>query len=100
MTDFRVTCAEGRFAANFTRLGFHPGFSLTYTLPRLLGQQRANLLFYPGRRIGGADALAWGSADRLAPHADARKRPLDLAPEIAGSAPPPLTSTAQPPGRR
>ena len=24
--DFRVTCPEARFAANFTKLGFHPGF--------------------------------------------------------------------------
>ena len=31
MADFRVTCPEGRFSANFTRLGFHPGFGLTAT---------------------------------------------------------------------
>ena len=31
--DFRVTCPEARFSANFTRLGFHPGFGLTVTLP-------------------------------------------------------------------
>ena len=24
--DLRVTCPEARFCANFTRLGFHPGF--------------------------------------------------------------------------
>ena len=33
VADFRVTCAEARFSANFTRLGFHPGFGLTVTLP-------------------------------------------------------------------
>ena len=27
--DFRVACPETRFCANFTRLGFHPGFGLT-----------------------------------------------------------------------
>ena len=27
--DLRVTCPEARFCANFTRLGFHPGFGLT-----------------------------------------------------------------------
>ena len=32
VADFRVTCAEARFCANFTRLGFHPGFGLTVTL--------------------------------------------------------------------
>ena len=67
MPDFRVACAEARFAANFTRLGFHPGFSLTYTLPRLIGQQKANLMFYTGRRIGGEQAVEWGMADVLVP---------------------------------
>lgn len=31
--DFRVTCPEARFSANFNRLGFHPGFGLSATLP-------------------------------------------------------------------
>ena len=44
--DFRVTCPEGRFSANFTRLGFHPGFGLTTTLPEIIGPQRAALMFY------------------------------------------------------
>src|SRR5205814_5982401 len=38
--DFRVTCTEARFSANFNRLGFHPGFGLTATLPRLVGAQQ------------------------------------------------------------
>ncbi len=37
MADFRVACPEARFSTNFTRLGFHPGFGLTATLPRLIG---------------------------------------------------------------
>jgi enoyl-CoA hydratase/carnithine racemase len=95
MADFRVTCSEGRFAANFTRLGFHPGFSLTYTLPRLVGQQKANLLFYTGRRIDGAQAVEWGLADVLVPLADVRKAAMDLAKEIADSAPLALLSTRE-----
>ena len=51
--DFRVTCAEARFAANFTRLGFHPGFGLTVTLPELIGRNNADLMFYTSRRITG-----------------------------------------------
>ena len=31
VADLRVTCAEARFSANFTRLGFHPGYGLTGT---------------------------------------------------------------------
>src|SRR6201996_8944735 len=49
MADFRVTCPEARFSVNFTRLGFHPGFGLTCTLPRLIGLQKASWLMYSGR---------------------------------------------------
>ena len=65
VADFRIAAPEARFSANFVKLGFHPGFSLTYTLPRLIGQQKANLMFYTGRRIGGEEAVAWGMADVL-----------------------------------
>jgi enoyl-CoA hydratase/carnithine racemase len=95
MTDFRVTCPEARFSANFTRLGFHPGFALTYTLPRLVGQQHANLMFYTGRRVGGEEAHAWGLADVLVPLAEVRKAALDLAKEIADSAPLALLGTRE-----
>jgi enoyl-CoA hydratase/carnithine racemase len=95
MTDFRVTCAEARFAANFTRLGFHPGFALTYTLPRLVGQQKANLMFYTGRRIGGEQAVDWGMADVLVPLADVRKEAMKLANEIAESSPLAVLSTRE-----
>lgn len=86
-TDFRVTCSEARFSANFNRLGFHPGFSLTYTLPRLVGQQKANLLFYTGRRVTGDEAVAMGMADVLVPLAEVRAAATALATEIAQSAP-------------
>jgi enoyl-CoA hydratase/carnithine racemase len=84
--DFRVACSEARFSANFNRLGFHPGFALTYTLPRLVGQQKANLLFYTGRRVTGDEAVAMGLADVLAPLAEVRDAARALATEIAQSA--------------
>ncbi len=58
MADFRVAAPEARFSANFVKLSFHPGFGLTHTLPRLIGQQRANLMFLTGRRIKAEEALA------------------------------------------
>lgn len=91
--DFRVTCAEAKFAANFTRLGLHPGFGLTYTLPQLIGQQHANLMFFTGRRIGGEQALEWGLADVLTAREQVRDAALVLAQEIAESAPLALVST-------
>lgn len=94
-TDFRVTCPEARFSANFNRLGFHPGFSLTYTLPRLVGQQRATLLFYTGRWVNGEEAVAMGLADVLVPQAEVRTAATALATEIAQSAPLAVQSTRE-----
>jgi enoyl-CoA hydratase/carnithine racemase len=85
--DFRITCKEARFSANFTRLGFHPGFGLSFTLPRLIGEQKAALLFYTGRRINGEEAVAIGLADEIVEHAQVKARALELASEIAVSAP-------------
>ena len=85
--DFRVTCPEARFAANFARIGFHHGFALTVTLPLLVGHQRAIELLYTGRRITGEEAFAMGMADRLVDAADVRAAAHELAAESAASAP-------------
>lgn len=87
VADFRVTCAEARFSANFNRLGFHPGFGLSLTLPRLVGEQQAALLFYTGRRITGTEAVNLGLADELVARAEVDARAMALAQEIAASAP-------------
>ena len=85
--DFRVLCPETRFAANFVKLGFHPGFGLTYTLPRLIGEPRANLVFQTGRRIGGEEAYSWGLGEVLTTKENVRSAALELAKEIAENAP-------------
>jgi enoyl-CoA hydratase/carnithine racemase len=87
VADFRVTCPEGRFCANFTRLGTHPGFGLTVTLPRLIGTQATEMMFYTGDRIPGEQAVAMGLADKLVPLADVRAAAIELATRIAQSAP-------------
>ena len=87
MADFRVSCAEARFSANFTRLGFHPGFGLSVTLPRAIGEQQAACLLYSGRRIGGEEAHRIGLIDDLAPEGEVRAMALALAEDIAVSAP-------------
>jgi enoyl-CoA hydratase/carnithine racemase len=91
--DLRVACPEARFSANFTRLGFHPGFGLTVTLPALVGQAKAALMFYTGRRIKGAEAFEMGLADLLVPQAEVRGAAQALAREIAESAPLAVTAT-------
>ena len=87
MPDFRVACPEARFSANFARLGFHQGFGLSVTLPRLVGQQAAMELLYTGRRVKAEEAHTLGLCDRLVPASELRDEACALAREIATSAP-------------
>jgi len=93
VADFRVTCPEARFVANFTRLGFHPGFGLTVTLPAVIGPTKAALMFYTSRRVPGDEAHAMGLADVLVPQDQVRSAAMKLAAEIAENSPLGLIAT-------
>jgi enoyl-CoA hydratase/carnithine racemase len=95
MADFRIGCPEARLSANFTRLGFHPGFGLTATLPRLVGPQHAALIMYTGRRFTGEQALAMGLIDQLVPQTEVRAASHALATEITQSAPLAIVATRE-----
>ena len=87
VADFRVTCKEARLAANFTALGYHPGFGMTVTLPRIVGHQTAKWLFLTGRRVPGDEAFAMGLADRLVAQDLVRQVAREMALELAKSSP-------------
>ncbi len=93
VADFRVACPETRFCANFTRLGFHPGFGLTVTLPAVIGETKAALMFYTSRRVTGEEAFAMGLADVLVRQEEVRDAALKLAAEIAENSPLGLIAT-------
>ncbi|MBU6318026.1 MAG: enoyl-CoA hydratase/isomerase family protein [Alphaproteobacteria bacterium] len=87
IADFRVASPEARFAANFVKLGFHPGFGLTYTLPQAIGPQRARLMCLTGRRIRPDEALNWGLIDALTEENGLLETAIALARDIAEGAP-------------
>jgi len=91
--DFRVAAQGARFVANFVKLGFYPGFGLTHTLPRVIGEQRASLMLLTGRRIKAEEALAWGLADAVVGAAELENAALAMAHEIAENAPLSLEAT-------
>lgn len=91
--DFRVAAPEARFAANFTKLGFHPGFGLTYTLPRLIGRQNASMMFLTGDRYDGSEALEMGLVDDLVDLSRLTGRAQTMAATIAENAPLAIRST-------
>ena len=68
--DFRITCKEAKFSANFGKLGFHQGFGTTITLPRVVGTQKAKLMLLTSQRINGVEAYNIGLADYLVEHSE------------------------------
>lgn len=85
--DFRVAGPGARFVCNFVRLGFHPGFAITRTLPAVVGHQRAGWMMLSAERVKPDDAHAWGLADRLCAAGEERAKAQRMAQEIATNAP-------------
>ena len=91
--DFRVAAPEARFSANFVKLGFHPGFALTHTLPRVLGQQRALQMFMTGARYKTEEVADWGLVDKVSSLDTLAATALAFAADIAENAPLALLAT-------
>ncbi len=91
--DLRVVGTRGWFQANFVRLGIHPGFALSATLPRAVGPGRAADLLLTGRRVGAEEAFRIGLAELTADEGEERKVAVELATEISSGAPLAVRST-------
>ena len=91
--DFRVATPAARFSANFTKLGFHPGFGLTHTLPRTIGPQRAAEMFMTSNRYKTEEVAPWGLVDRIADENNLLETACGFANEIAVNAPLGLLAT-------
>ena len=91
--DFRIGGPSTRMAANFVKLGIHPGFGLTLTLPRILGHQKATELFYTGKRLSGQECADYGLLDRFVDDDQIQSCAVALATEIAQCAPLAVQST-------
>jgi enoyl-CoA hydratase len=87
--DLAIVSATAKIGFNFSRLGIHPGMGGSWTLPRLVGPQRAAELLYTGRLVTGEQAVAYGMALEAVPAADVLPRTLALAADIAAGAPQP-----------
>ncbi len=87
VADFRITCPEARFSANFAALGIHQGFGLSVTLPERLGPSGASLVLLTSRRFTGEQAVQVGLADELVDSSRLVERARELASEMAANAP-------------
>jgi 2-(1,2-epoxy-1,2-dihydrophenyl)acetyl-CoA isomerase len=85
--DFVLVTPRARFCMVFMRVGLVPDCGATYTLPRVVGAQRARELFLSAREVDAAEALSLGIAmEQHAPEALV-PRALALAESFAGASP-------------
>jgi enoyl-CoA hydratase len=88
--DLAVVASDAKIGFNFVRLGIHPGMGGSWTLPRLVGPQRAAELLFTGRLFTGAEAAEYGLALEAVATEDVVPRALQLASAISRSAPQPV----------
>jgi enoyl-CoA hydratase/carnithine racemase len=65
LCDLRVAAPHAELALLETTLGIIPGAGGTQRLPRVVGDARAKEMILLGRKLGAAEALAWGLVNRV-----------------------------------
>lgn len=68
-------------------IGILPGVGGTTTLPRIVGERRANEIILAGGAFGAADALEWGIFNRVCSAPDLMPAVIAVAETIAANAP-------------
>ena len=90
--DYVVVAEDAKLIPNFASLGITAEFGLFYTLPRRVGHQVAKRIIMLAQRFTGAEAVANGMADQLAPSGEALAVALEVAKQYAAI--PPLALAA------
>jgi enoyl-CoA hydratase/carnithine racemase len=85
--DLRYATPEAKMSVPFTRLGMHAGMAATWLLPEAVGLPAARELLLTGRTVLGEEARSLGLVNRVLPGEHFLESVLDIAAEIAGTAP-------------
>lgn len=87
MADFVLASPAARFCLSFMRVGLVPDFAAMYTLPRVVGVQRAKELMLSAREVGADEALALGLVMEVQPADALLARAQALARSFNGASP-------------
>lgn len=85
--DFVLATPAARFCLSFMKLGLVPDCGAFYTLPRVVGLQRAKELMLSAREVDAQEALRLGIAMELQPADALLPRALALAASFEGASP-------------
>lgn len=85
--DYRIASSEARLGQTFVKIGLHPDWGGTWTLPRLVGPSRAMEIMMTGRLVPAGEALRIGMVDRVEEPEGLERATMDLARAIAEGPP-------------
>ena len=86
--DMRICADEGKYGVLQVRRGMLPDAHCHWTLPRLVGTERAASLLLTGRKITGQEAAALGLVLRSVPASEVVTVAMEIARDIADNAAP------------
>jgi 2-(1,2-epoxy-1,2-dihydrophenyl)acetyl-CoA isomerase len=87
LADFVIASPRARFCMSFMRVGLGPDFGAMYTLPRVVGVQRAKELMLSAREVDADEALKLGIAMEVVPAERLMPRATGLALSFTAASP-------------
>ncbi len=81
--DIRVASDKAKFGTAFRNVGFSGDFGGSYFLQKLIGTERARLLYYTGQIVEAQEALQLGICSTVVPHDDLEAETMKVAERIA-----------------
>ncbi|MEM9901086.1 MAG: enoyl-CoA hydratase-related protein [Pseudomonadota bacterium] len=85
--DIVLASDRAKFSASFATVGVVPDAGLMWSLPRIVGLQRARELFYTARTLSAEEALSLGIALEVHPAEALLPRALDIARQMTQASP-------------
>lgn len=85
MADFVLASPRARFCLSFMRVGLVPDFAAMYTLPRVVGVQRAKELMLSAREVSADEAQRLGIVMEVVPADELPARARQLAGSFRGA---------------
>lgn len=85
--DYVIGTPRTRLCVSFLKVGLVPDFGVFYTLPRIVGPQRAKELMLSAREVGADEALRLGLVAELQPPEQLQARARAVAASFVGASP-------------